>query len=153
MKLLSISLALIASVSALAVPDQDIGPSNIDVGIKFAEHVPLDTPTENNNVTVVKRDSGLEKRQTIVVDVYFDNNYQGRHEGLFTDINKCYSLGNGWNDQISSLKVPSGYGCYFYRNTGCDSNDNWLRVTNPLNLPDLRVYDFNDKASSYLCYR
>ena len=71
MKLLSISLALIASVSALAVPDQDIGPSNIDVGIKFAEHVPLDTPTENNNVTVVKRDSGLEKRQTIVVDVYF----------------------------------------------------------------------------------
>ncbi|CAO2658202.1 Nn.00g059250.m01.CDS01 [Neocucurbitaria sp. VM-36] len=138
--------------------------SNLDVGPAFPPapkpHLNLIFTSETPEpVEISKRNVGLElearselTKRSIVIDIWQDTNRGGRHEGLITDINRCYDLGNGWNDAISSLQTPPNYGCYFYVDGGCkggflsiSKGDSFVFV----NTPD---WGYNDKISSYLCW-
>ncbi|KAF2678131.1 hypothetical protein K458DRAFT_395201 [Lentithecium fluviatile CBS 122367] len=82
-------------------------------------------------------------------------NKGGRHEGLITTTDKCYNLGNGWNNEISSLEVPSGFGCIFYEDNDYNPNDKRLTVTGHYYVANLANavggIVFNIIISSYLC--
>ncbi|KAF1847391.1 uncharacterized protein K460DRAFT_363467 [Cucurbitaria berberidis CBS 394.84] len=161
MRFFALTAALIGAVSALPADAVHQSASNF---LAPEQNIP-DTPpvVEGKSAftsgTASKRDTGiaisnksLSKRATLVVDVYYDLNGAGRHEGLYTDTQRCYNLGNGWNDQITSLRVPNGFGCIFYRNNGCGVGDYRLTVPGGNFIPDLRTYNFDDIISSYLCY-
>ncbi|KAF2262027.1 hypothetical protein CC78DRAFT_570008 [Lojkania enalia] len=155
MKFITVSTALfVAAVSGAPVENQI--PPNIEVDLKV---LPAFTPVIKGAPFVstpgeeVKRDvADLSKRATLTVDIWIDANRAGRHEGLITDTQRCYNLGNGWNDEISSLSVPNGFGCIFYRDNGCSNNDYRLTVPGGNYIANLQTYNFNDIISSYLCY-
>ncbi|KAH7138608.1 hypothetical protein B0J11DRAFT_574570 [Dendryphion nanum] len=142
--------ALIALVSAVPAPGT---PSNIEVPADIPDHFPSVQGLPKvvpEGEPLVKR--AIAKRATLTVDVWMDSDRRGRHEGLITTTQKCYNLGNGWPDEISSLSVPSGFGCIFYRNNGCNNNEHRLTVPGGNYIANLQTYNFNDIISSYLCY-
>jgi hypothetical protein len=124
------------------------------------EHPPVDdnaepfiiAASEKRSVAVETEERSVAKRATLHIDIWIDSDKRGRHEGLYTVTQKCYNIGNGWNDEISSLSVPKGFGCIFYRNKNCSNDDNRLTVPGGNYIANLKKYDFNDKISSYLCY-
>ncbi|KAF2120061.1 hypothetical protein BDV96DRAFT_683595 [Lophiotrema nucula] len=150
-----ISAALLAAVAFGAPVEQSQTPSITPVGIDYTPpHLPVDQPGvyETNSGDAPKTGIVLTKRATLTIDVWADSNFNGRHEGLRSNTNQCYTLGNGWNDQISSLKVPSGFSCIFYANSGCPSGQSTLTVAST-NVPNLdNGSGWNDVISSYLCY-
>ncbi|KAF2819299.1 hypothetical protein CC86DRAFT_460450 [Ophiobolus disseminans] len=148
MRFTILTAALISAATALPS-----SPSNF---LAPVQNIPPTPPVDDNAAPFAiaaseKRD--LAKRATLIVDVYLDLDGTGRHEGLYTDTQRCYNLGNGWPDEITSLKVPNGFGCVFYRDTNCNNNDNRLTVPGGNFVRDLRVYNMDDKISSYLCYQ
>ncbi|KAF2466133.1 uncharacterized protein BDR25DRAFT_345727 [Lindgomyces ingoldianus] len=140
--------ALMATVSSLAVETRNTASSNIDLGVMELPVIPQ--LSSNETATgVSKRDVNLMKRESMIVDVWADDNFSGRHEALSSDLNHCYGLGNGWNDIISSLRVQSGYGCVFYVDSNCKGNTLTVRGDTPY----LRTIGWSDVISSYLCYK
>ncbi|KAH8587776.1 hypothetical protein B0O99DRAFT_640769 [Bisporella sp. PMI_857] len=139
------SLALSAPVAEL---------SNKEVGIDSVPALPSSKePAAFLSPGAQPRGQNAEKRaqlakRAIVVDVYADSNFNGRHEGLTSDLNRCYNLGNGWNDVISSLRVPGGTsGCTFFVDAGCGGfGFGYL----PGDRPTI-VSSLNDRISSYRC--
>ncbi|KAH8728403.1 hypothetical protein GQ44DRAFT_784119 [Phaeosphaeriaceae sp. PMI808] len=147
--------AFIAAVSAAPAEVTTRELSNIVVPVDV---LPVTAPVDNDaapfTTQALNEKRGLKsKRATLVVDVYLDLNGSGRHEGLWTDTQRCYNLGNGWPDEITSLSVPNGFGCIFYRDKNCNNNDYRLTVPGGNFIGDLRVYNFDDIISSYLCYQ
>ncbi|KAI0101507.1 hypothetical protein GGR51DRAFT_529959 [Nemania sp. FL0031] len=149
---------------SIALPTDTVpsGPSNVLSPVQ-GEHItpaPIDgqkpyvTGVSEQNVTASLKgeEAGLNKRATLIVDIWADINQGGRHEGLISDTQRCYNLVNGWNDQVSSLSVPSGFGCIFYQNNDCNPNDFRLTVTGAYYVSNVGDYGFNDIISSYLCY-
>ncbi|KAK3303891.1 uncharacterized protein B0T15DRAFT_494392 [Chaetomium strumarium] len=111
------------------------------------------TPYVTNNADKAKREEAIEGRAaaaTLIVDIWEDADRGGRHEGLYTDTQKCYGLFNGWNDRITSLSVPNGYACYFWSDADCQGNR--LSVPGGNYIANVGVYGFNDVISSYLCW-
>ncbi|KAF2819261.1 hypothetical protein CC86DRAFT_472098 [Ophiobolus disseminans] len=151
------------AMGVAALPASNVvrdGPANILSLVQDAfEHAPVVDGAEpfviagssKRSVAVNAVGKYLVKR-ALVVDIWQNSDRNGRHEGLFTDTNKCYNLGNGWNDQVSSLSVPNGYGCDFFRNNDCNNNDSRLNVPGGVYVANLSTYGMNDMISSYRCY-
>ncbi|KAI1193932.1 hypothetical protein F5X97DRAFT_338301 [Nemania serpens] len=126
-------LSLAAFGAALPTDTTASGPSNVLSPVQ-SEHItpaliegqkPYVTEVSKRNVAVSLggEKARMSKRATLIVDIWADSYQGGRHEGLITDTQRCYNLYNGWNDQISSLFVPAGFGCIFYRNNDCNPGD------------------------------
>ncbi|KAI1129104.1 hypothetical protein F5Y10DRAFT_264419 [Nemania abortiva] len=152
--------AVVAALPADVVPQ---GPPNVLAPVQSIHDTPpvvagtrpfVSQPAEKRNISTPIGDVGtsVAKRATLTVDIWQDINRGGRHEGLITDTQRCYNLGNGWNDEISSLSVPGGFGCIFYEDSNCDPNDFRLTVTGSYFVSNCGDYGFNDIISSYLCY-
>ncbi|KAH7121182.1 hypothetical protein B0J11DRAFT_590087 [Dendryphion nanum] len=138
---------------ASAAPTQS--PSNFEVAAIIPDHFPSihGTPQlvkAGDIVPLSKR--SIEKRAGLYVDIWIHPNQVGRHEALWTETQRCYGIGNGWNDEISSLSVPNGFGCTFFRDGGCSDRDEWLIVPGGNYIPDLTRWNFDNKISSYICY-
>ncbi|KAI1752064.1 hypothetical protein F4782DRAFT_547332 [Xylaria castorea] len=164
MKLLATLCYISLAAFGAALPTDTVpnGPSNVLSPVQ-SEHItpaliegqePYVMGASERNVTVSLEgeEARLNKRATLIVDIWGDINQGGRHEGLTSDTQRCYNLGNGWNDQVSSLSVPSGFGCIFYQNSNCGSGDFRLTVTGAYYVSNLGDYGFNDIVTSYLCY-
>ncbi|GAW27345.1 hypothetical protein SAMD00023353_11200050 [Rosellinia necatrix] len=98
------------------------------------------------------RKAELHNRAILIFDIWEDVNQGGRQECLVSNTQTCYNLENGWNDLVSSLLIPSGFGCIFYQNINCDPFDFQLIVTGAYYVSNVGDYGFNDIISSYLCY-
>ncbi|KAI1158876.1 hypothetical protein F5B18DRAFT_639305 [Nemania serpens] len=158
------AVTLIVGVIALPATSAYEGPSNRPVSVQNLPDTPevydgaqpfLTLVTKRGVESAPKevRVIDLSRRTThasLVIDIWQDSNRGGRHEGLYSDTQVCYELYNGWNDQISSLYVPSGFGCQFYQDGGCSGS--YLQVPGNYYLPDLLGWSFNDLISSYRCY-
>ncbi|KAF2476868.1 uncharacterized protein BDR25DRAFT_348802 [Lindgomyces ingoldianus] len=111
---LSLSTAmLMAAVSSLPTTEDSITEFPLET-LPFIPDLPEGSPPVVFNAD----GSVLTRRQvsrSIGVDVYYDPNGGGRHEKLWVFDNGCFDLGNGWDDQITSLNVPGDVGCNFYR--------------------------------------
>ncbi|KAH7356225.1 hypothetical protein BKA66DRAFT_574671 [Pyrenochaeta sp. MPI-SDFR-AT-0127] len=135
----------------------DVGPAfppehAAHINTIFTSDTPADTAVVKRNAEVDLAERSELSKRAILIDVWLDTNRGGRHEGLWTDINRCYNLGNGWNDAISSLQTPPDFGCYFYEHGNCQGA--WLSTSKSgsfifVNTPD---WGFNDRISSYLCW-
>ncbi|KAJ8133018.1 hypothetical protein O1611_g605 [Lasiodiplodia mahajangana] len=135
MKLLATLCYISLAAFGAALPTETVpsGPSNVLSPVQSEHLTPaliegqkpyvIGTPQPNVTVSLEGEEALLDKRATLVVDIWADINQGGRHEGLITDTQRCYNLGNGWNDQVSSLSVPSGFGCIFYQDSNCNPND------------------------------
>ncbi|KAF1993525.1 hypothetical protein P154DRAFT_527713, partial [Amniculicola lignicola CBS 123094] len=160
MKFTSVLYAAVLTAVAAATPvEGKRGVSNIEVVAKDPLIIPVvhdgDKPYIKASGAVTKR-SNVMKR-TLVVDIWADRDRGGRHEGLISDEQRCYQLGNGWNDQVSSLSVPGGWGCIFYRNNDCGNGDVRLTISNGGYISNLQDYswegiNFNDMISAYRCW-
>ncbi|KAF2972651.1 hypothetical protein GQX73_g938 [Xylaria multiplex] len=135
MQLLTILCATLLASLGAALPAEPVssGPSNILSPVQGERVTPAvveglepyvtGVSKRSSSESLESREAELHKRATLIVDIWADINQGGRHEGLTSDTQKCYNLANGWNDQISSLFVPSGFGCIFYQNNDCNPND------------------------------
>ena len=88
-----------------------------------------------------KREVGLEKRGTAIIDVYFDPNGGGNHWQLsasskYSQCSRspksfaktsiagiCYNFGSDWNDQITSLRLSAGVQCTFAGGPNCNNSE------------------------------
>ncbi|KAH8719261.1 hypothetical protein GQ44DRAFT_762127 [Phaeosphaeriaceae sp. PMI808] len=102
---------------------------------------------------VAVKAKSLDKREDLAIEVWQDSDQHGRHESFYIRINRCYNLSNGWEDQISSLSVPNGFGCDFFRDIDCNNGDFRLNVPGGNYIANLGTYGFNDIMSSFRCYR
>ncbi|KAI0872700.1 hypothetical protein GGS24DRAFT_502523 [Hypoxylon argillaceum] len=154
---------MVAAVAALPADLISQGPSNVLAPVQSFHDTPPVVANTEPFVSLATEKRGVSapigyvertvaKRATLTVDIWMDINGGGRHEGLITDTQRCFNLLNGWNDQISSLSVPSGFGCIFYEDINCDNNDHRLTVTGSFFVANAGDYGFNDIISSYLCY-
>ncbi|RDL34669.1 uncharacterized protein BP5553_07797 [Venustampulla echinocandica] len=141
--------AFFATIQGAPVEPAESTASNTWVPLDVLPELP---PGVTFETTVDKRDE-LAKRSDLKLTVYQDNRFGGRREDLATDVQKCYELGNHWSDVITSLKVPKGYGCSFYTDGRCTGDT--FNVAGPDAVPHVKHFgkQFNDKISSYLCYR
>ena len=83
------------------------------------------------------------KRTTHAVIFYKDANYAGSikyGDGIWE---RCYSLDNGWNDVVSSLKTISCVSVTLYSNANCNGFSQGYTSTNYVGS------NMNDQASSY----
>lgn len=83
----------------------------------------------------------------VVVDLYNDANYQGNvtnfKEGMFS------SLGFGVDNNISSIRLPSGFAITIYDGPNLTGNNRTFTAS----VPNLSVYGWNDKISSVYVFR
>ncbi|KAL8738259.1 MAG: hypothetical protein Q9181_000939 [Wetmoreana brouardii] len=81
--------------------------------------------------------------------VCIDINFQGRCESLESTRQGCYTLFNGFDNTISSLRPDSGTTCQIYDDPGCaGASINNIVYPGIANLVD---YGFNDRTTSYRC--
>ncbi|XPS76161.1 hypothetical protein M3J09_008219 [Ascochyta lentis] len=124
MKYLTIISLSTLAVLAAALPQgtnevEDVEP--VDIGTipampdSLKDGAPV-TSTAGDDVDPEKR--GIEKRD-FGIDIWQDPNQGGRHQTLHVNAQQCYNLGNSWNNAISSLHVPKGHGCIFYKARKC----------------------------------
>ncbi|KAF1836180.1 hypothetical protein BDW02DRAFT_567224 [Decorospora gaudefroyi] len=154
---------IVALAAAIPVADE---PSNIPA--PFDMELPAGLPTASDGAVVwysgeASAKRSMEKRSDTKIEVWASTNKRGRHETLHSDFNKCYNLGNGWNDDIESVTVYATTGCVFYNKGNCnkdDSNGRRLTVsgtattgTHVASLLDGGSGGLNNMVSSYLCFR
>ncbi|CAO1603233.1 hypothetical protein XANCAGTX0491_006825 [Xanthoria calcicola] len=83
------------------------------------------------------------------VYVCTDSNFRGRCENLESTKQGCYTLFNGFSDQISSIGPDAGTTCTLYDDVGC-GGASLGGIVRP-GIYNLADYGFNDRASSYRC--
>ncbi|KAJ8473420.1 hypothetical protein ONZ45_g16302 [Pleurotus djamor] len=83
------------------------------------------------------------------VTAFYAVNYGGQAVSVPTSVKgACQDVAAGDNDQISSIRLIPDTDCIFYTAYNCSGT--LLAVIQ--DIPDLRLFNFNDVISSFNCY-
>ncbi|GJC83477.1 hypothetical protein ColLi_06315 [Colletotrichum liriopes] len=125
----------------------------IGAGTVFAGVISRAENSEAANIPVFSVDNNADGSLQAITHLYIcsDANFSGRCQNLESNTGQCYTLGNGFNDVVSSLGPDQGTSCTIWENNGC-SGTSISNIVSPgiFNLADSN-WNFNDR-STYIRY-
>ncbi|KAK4175811.1 hypothetical protein QBC36DRAFT_353699 [Triangularia setosa] len=147
MKTTSTFITLAASFAALATA----APSPAPAPAQAVNHLAFNVPApEKNSTSLDARD--LHKRWDFNVYVTEHDNWNGRNEVLWWNRGQCFSLGNGWDNIITSFGPQEGITCTIYDEHNCVGSQYWpVRYPGIPNLKNIGNPNWNDRISSWRC--
>ncbi|KAI4126985.1 MAG: hypothetical protein LQ338_003440 [Usnochroma carphineum] len=122
----------VASPQAEASPESTLAPPDKGESVAPGTYHKLDGP------------SPIATQATTHLYVCTDYDFHGRCENLESTKQGCYTLFNGFDNEITSLGPDQGTTCTIYDGASVGG------IVYP-GIYNLKDYNFNDRASSYRC--